>query len=385
MEAEELEYRLRQQELISELGLFAIHAHDVPTLAQEAARLAAEGLRSQFAKVLEYLPEEHQFVVFAGVGWRQGVVGAARLGADLESPAGYALRTGKPVVSNHLANEDRFRTPRLLTEHGILRAANVIIQGEGKAFGVLEADSPIEGKFDAHDLHFLQSLANMLAMGIERRRTDEHLSSIAQERGALIAEKDLLLNELNHRVKNNLQVVGSLLSLESSRIEDPTAKERFGAVAARVTIISRMHRHLYEGGKASEVEFGAYVGELCDSLKAFHAEGADVIFINESGRIVLNIDRAIPLALMINELVTNSLKHAFLPGQQGTVTVVLRSSDENVEVSVTDNGRGIGPELPKGLGHLLIASLARQLNAAVRTTSESGTTVEVVVPRPPRA
>jgi GAF domain-containing protein len=95
-------------------------------------------------------------VVRAGVGWGEGVVGAARVGADLESPAGYALRTGKPVISNHLENEQRFRTPDLLVKHGIRRAMNVILQGDRSPFGVLEVDSKSEGEFGDHDIAFLQ-------------------------------------------------------------------------------------------------------------------------------------------------------------------------------------------------------------------------------------
>ena len=81
-----------------------------------------------------------------------GVVGAASVGADLEFPAGYALRTGKPVISNHLENEQRFRTPDLLVKHGIHRAMNVILQGDGSPLGVLEVDSKSEGKFGERDI-----------------------------------------------------------------------------------------------------------------------------------------------------------------------------------------------------------------------------------------
>src|ERR1700757_4798843 len=92
--------------------------------------MPASDERSERCEVYEY-----------GNGWGEGVVGTASVGADLESPAGYALHTGKPVISNHLENEQRFRTPELLLEHGIHRAMNVILQGDGVPFGVLEVDS----------------------------------------------------------------------------------------------------------------------------------------------------------------------------------------------------------------------------------------------------
>src|SRR5213078_2996894 len=115
-----------------------------------------------------------RFLVRAGVGWEPGVVGVATVGADLASPAGYALRTGKPVISNHLENEERFRTPEILRQHGIHRAMNV----------------------------FLQGAANLLGMAIERERHERSLR-------AALDRHQVLLDEMNHRVKNSLMIVSS--------------------------------------------------------------------------------------------------------------------------------------------------------------------------------
>ena len=106
-------------------------------LLTNTAALTAEGLEAEFCKILEFQHEEGRFLVTAGVGWGPDVVGVATVGADIESPAGYALITGKPVISNHLENEERFRTPELLVRHGIRRAMNVILQGDGSPYGVL--------------------------------------------------------------------------------------------------------------------------------------------------------------------------------------------------------------------------------------------------------
>ena len=83
-------------------------------LLTDTARLTADGLRTEFCKVLEYIPAENRFLVRAGVGWDPGIVGVASIGADLASPAGFALKTGRPVISNHLDSEERFRTPEIL-------------------------------------------------------------------------------------------------------------------------------------------------------------------------------------------------------------------------------------------------------------------------------
>jgi GAF domain-containing protein len=139
-----LQQRIRQQEILAELGVAALQGKAFLELLNETVRLTAEGMNAEFCKVLEYIPADNRLLVRAGVGWHDGIVGKATVGADLESPSGFALHTGKPVISNHLENEQRFRTPELLVEHGIRRAMNVILQGDGSPFGVLEVDSRSE-------------------------------------------------------------------------------------------------------------------------------------------------------------------------------------------------------------------------------------------------
>jgi hypothetical protein len=116
-----LQQRIRQQEILAELGVVSLQGKPFLELLNETVRLTAEGMNAEFCKVLEYIPAENRLLVRSGVGWHEGIVGRATVGADLESPSGFALRTGKPVISNHLENEQRFRTPELLVEHGIRR------------------------------------------------------------------------------------------------------------------------------------------------------------------------------------------------------------------------------------------------------------------------
>jgi signal transduction histidine kinase/CheY-like chemotaxis protein len=179
--ADELEKRLRQQALLAEIGRRALAEASVETLFTEATRLCALGLEVRYCKILEYLSSENRLLVRAGVGWHPGVVGHATIGADLESPAGYALHTGKPVVANHLGEEERFRTPQLLAEHGVERAVNVILGGDGKPFGVLEADSEVPGAFTEHDADFLQGVANLLGVALDRRRVEDELRRLNDE------------------------------------------------------------------------------------------------------------------------------------------------------------------------------------------------------------
>src|SRR5215813_9158106 len=104
----ELERHIRQQEFLSELGVIALQGAGFDQLLKDAVRLTAEGMEAEFCKILEHIPTENRFVIRAGVGWGPGIVGMATIGDDLASPAGFALRTGRPVISNHLEYEDRF-------------------------------------------------------------------------------------------------------------------------------------------------------------------------------------------------------------------------------------------------------------------------------------
>jgi hypothetical protein len=165
LSVEALRLRVRQQEILADFGVLALKGTPFSELLDHAARSVAEGLKAEFGKVLKYMPEANRFLVCAGVGWSPEVVGHATIGADMASPAGYALRTGKPVISNHLEIEERFRTPELLVEHSIRRAMNVILQGDGTPYGVLEVDSRSEGEFAQSDIVFLQGVANILGMG----------------------------------------------------------------------------------------------------------------------------------------------------------------------------------------------------------------------------
>ena len=209
---DELEARLQQQALLAEFGRRALGVVSFDSLFEEATRMTAIGMQVRFCKVLEYLPEENRFLVRAGVGWHEGVVGRVKIGAELTSPAGYALHTGKPVISNHLQDEERFTTPDLLADHGVRRALNVILLGDGHPFGVLEVDSEAPGAFDDHDIDFLQAVANLLGLALERRRAEDALrqvnETLEQRVAAEVAERRQAEDTLRQAQK--MEAVGQL-------------------------------------------------------------------------------------------------------------------------------------------------------------------------------
>ncbi|MDR3534515.1 MAG: ATP-binding protein [Rhodopila sp.] len=213
---EELRARLQQQEILADIGAFALKGGEPDGLLQETTRLVAVGLQTSFCKILEYRPDEDQFLVRAGVGWRDGVVGHARIGAALASPAGYTLKTGKPTISNVLASESRFQIPKLLLDHGIRRAINVIIRCGDADFGVLEADSGHPGDFEQRDLAFLQGAANLLGVALDRKRTEAALKQFTDTLEQRVAERTHALAEANTRL---LAVIAERRNAESALMQ----------------------------------------------------------------------------------------------------------------------------------------------------------------------
>jgi two-component sensor histidine kinase len=352
-----LKQKVRQQQILAEFGVSALKGMPFPDLLQEATQIAAEGLGADFAKALQYLPEENRFLVCAGVGWGTGVIGTATVGADTASPAGYALRTGQAVISNHLDIEERFRTPELLVQFGIRRAMNVILQGDHTPYGVLEVDSKSEGEFSQSDIVFLRGVANILGMAIDRQRVEANLRDALERR-------DLLIKEVNHRVNNSLQIVASMLHLQSSTSASDDVKDALHQAAGRIAAIARAHQQLYKSDKIGSLDLGTYLADVCKAIEA-SMPSCEIDVSVENG-VVVRTDRAVPAVLLMNELITNSAKYAYSAGDRCTISVTLsRIADQIVAISVRDKGIGLPADFDlksgKRLGMRLVNAFTQQL------------------------
>jgi two-component sensor histidine kinase len=369
-----VDQRIRQQEILSELGVIALQGGTVDTLLNETVRLVAEGLPAEFCKVLEFKPAENSFTVRAGVGWGPDVIGVAQVGADLASPAGFALKTGKPVVSNHLENEERFRTPELLARYGVSRAMNVILQGDGAPFGVLEVDSRSDNDFTEQDIPFLQGAANILGMALERERNQRLLT------GAL-ERHQVLLREMNHRIKNSLSIVISMIRLQVKDAGPSPVSEQLEAAALRIHAVARAHERLYQTDDVEHLDAGRYIEQVCGDVDESVANCA--IHVDAERDILIATDRAIPLALMVNELITNAAKHAYASQTGCEIWVRLARDAGKITVSVRDRGIGLPPNFDmaksKGLGMRLVRAFTKQLGATISTNSSARGTEFVVV------
>lgn len=360
--AEELTYRLRQQQLAAEFGLFALKTHDVQALLQEATRVCGEGMQVKLCKVMQYQPTQGDFLLQAGVGWKPGYVGVARAGADLDSPAGYAFQTGEPVISNHLQEETRFRTPRILAEHGVQRAINVLLRSGGEKFGVLEVDSSTGGRFTEADLAFMQGFANLLGVAIERQHSEEALrTSDAQLRQAL-EHQGVLTKEISHRVKNSLTIVAGLLRMQARGSGNDEVRQALADAQTRVQTIAAVHDRLWRADEVHSIDLAEFLGSLCAQFAASAPANAVSYDI---ASVMISTEDAVPLGLLANELVTNAIKYASPKGESGVRLTVRILEQQGLRLEVRDHGPGLPAEFDVAksgsLGMKLIARLGRQL------------------------
>src|ERR1700692_1942741 len=375
----ELPYRLRQQSLLGEFGRAALQTRDIGQILQRATELCAQGLETRFAKVLEYMPDDKRLLVRAGIGWVSGTVGQVSLAVDLESPAGYAFQTGQMVISNHLQEETRFRTPKLLSDHGIKRAINVLIArgGEGNLpFGVLEVDSPDSGQFDLADANFLAGFAGLLGIAIERQQADAELQ------GAL-DHQAMLTREMSHRVKNSLASVVGLLRVQARNAQSEEVQDALKNAASRITTIAQVHDHLWRSKQIGFVDIADFAGELCHKLQET-SPGHQLHC--KFGNLMIPADKAIPLGLLINELVTNAAKHAY-PEGSGEIHVTGEQLGGTLHVEVSDQGIGLPKNFdidqPRAsLGFKVIKSLLSQINGRITVSSNQpkGAAIQLDVP-----
>ncbi len=241
------------------------------------------------------------------------------------------------------------------------------VRRDGSVVPVEVALSPVE---TPQGLHILATVADIT----ERRLAQEQIE-------ASLHEKDSLLREIHHRVKNNLQVVSSLLDMHAQTVSDPNVLDAFKDVSERVRSIALIHERLYQSENLASVNLAAYAGSLLETL--WHAHGSENVRLDLAlQELTMPVGPAVPLGLVLNELASNALQHAFRDREMGEVRVGLEHDPATGDVclSVRDDGVGLPPELdwrePPTLGLRLVHMLARQLRGTVELGEGEGAGTE---------
>jgi two-component sensor histidine kinase len=199
---------------------------------------------------------------------------------------------------------------------------------------------------------------------------------------ASIQEKNVLLREIHHRVKNNLQIISSLLNLQTMYIEDENALEVFKESQNRVKSMAIIHEKLYQSSNFAEINVAEYLKKLVENIYSSYGININLIKIEiKAPDIFLDINKAIPCFLVANEVITNSIKHAF-PDGSGEITIDFKKIDENYVMSIRDNGIGLPEDFntkkTSTLGIQLINGLIAQLDGKLETNSFEGTEFRII-------
>ena len=243
-----------------------------------------------------------------------------------------------------------------------------ITNSAGRTFSIFSVQPPGENYINLYGIDLT-----------ERKRAEQALRASQERIRASLGEKEVLLKEIHHRVKNNMQVISSLIALQADELQDDAMCAVLLDVTHRVRSMAMVHEKLYQSADLARVELAEYVRSLLNYLWRAHGNAASCVRLSlDLEPVSLPVNAAVPCGLILNELVSNALKHAFCDGNSGEVAVSLRlGASDRVRLSVRDNGMGLPAEFDwrqaRSLGLRLVQMLAGQLHAVVEAFSDGGT------------
>lgn len=245
----------------------------------------------------------------------------------------------------------------------------------GNAIGLIA----MIGKRVLEDTSFIEAILNIVAIKtsseIERRDIENDLR-------ITVNQKELLMKEIQHRVKNNLNVISSLLSLELSRIEDANTRQTYISTINRIYSMSSLYEKLYLSDNLKHIDLNSYVKDLVKSIyQSYCIDPCRILLDMKLDEVFLESRRAIPLGLILNELISNALKYAYPGDSKGVLRVRMKKVEQRVDICVSDEGIGFNQketaEITKSIGIMLVKMLAKQIKADYVINSDNGTCVKI--------
>jgi PAS domain S-box-containing protein len=330
---QEIERRTHQQAAVAELGLSALADGDLDSLMDEVVACVARILGVEYAKIIELLPGGEDLLTRVGVGWEDGIVGSETEGAGLGSQSGYTLRSERPVFSEDLRVEARFRPPPTILEHGVVGSITVVIHGRDEPFGVLGAYTGSRRSFSEDDANFMQAVANVLAMAIERQGAQERVEEGRE------AERSRLARDLHDEPLQDLTDALVQLQQIQSFSEDPQQTQRLVRLLATLDRIGpQLRGAIYD--LRLEGEQARHFPELLESLVELHrtmAPNSEIDLEVHDGVLAGPLgERGRQLLRLLGEALTNVRRHS----GASQVRVGVGITEEKLWAEVQDDGRG---------------------------------------------
>jgi PAS domain S-box-containing protein len=292
-----------------------------------------------------------------------------------------AANVGQSVLVSEIATAPAWRELRTLAQEDELKVcwSTPIVSAAGATLGVVATYVREHREITHREINVCEQFAHLASIILERKRGEDALKTMNQQLLDSLDEKESLLKEVHHRVKNNLQLISSMLNLQASRITDKSVAELFSESRNRVRSMALVHENLYRAGNFSKISMAEHIETLSASLaRAYGLNRESVELVTEVEDILLDLDVAISVGLIINELTSNALKHAFPDGRTGSVRVQLARFDaKRCILTVRDDGIGFpaGFDLANSasMGLQLVQDLAEQLHGDVAVSNDGGT------------
>lgn len=348
-----LHARVRQQAAVAELGQHALAGADVHNLMDEAVALLCGTLGVDCSKVLELMPGGRELLLRSGVGWKPGCVGTAKVGAGLESQAGYTLLLGsdEPLIVDDLRTETRFNGPQLLRDHGVISGMSVVIPGRGGPFGVLGVHCASPRSFTKEDANFLRAVANIIASAIAREQIERERDGSLAEAQQANRLKDEFLATLSHEMRTPLNaILGWASLLRSGKLAGERQAQALDAILRNAHAQAELVSDVLDVSRIitgklrldlEALEIGSVVDGVVESLQpAAHAKDIALGQSCDRPAATLIADR-VRLQQIVWNLVSNAIK--FTPGG-GRVTIDIRVVGSTLDLVVQDSGVGIHPD-----------------------------------------
>ncbi len=375
--AVENEILREHQRVLIDLARYAAETEELQRFLDDAVVRVAAAVEIDHVKVLRYRPAQGDLVIDAGIGWSPSSLKSVSFATDLASPPGRTFQTGQPVSIEDMSDAPGFRISIPLKEHGIVSLLNVPIFIDSAVWGVLEIDSTILRGFAEDTTVFLTGVAALIGLVIRRVEAQSAQSQAIAIAAQDARKREILLNEMQHRVKNNFQMLLAMLSFRTPRVATDSEHELGLRVADAIRAMSLAHDQLSSSQTRQVVALSSYLKALTSGLEVTLENIAIEVKTDE---IDVWIDQAVPIGLIVNELVTNSVKHAFDRGG-GAIQIELLAGQARgfATLIVKDNGRGFDKAKAFGSGLKLVRALADQIRGRIeQESSQRGTTTRLI-------
>jgi len=400
MAEEDVKRRAAQATLIYKVGQRVSSELELEALLYEIVTAVQEAF-DYYGVMMLFIDEEAKRLALKSItGGHADIMPKDLSVAPGEGLIGYAATTGETQISGDVSKDPRY--VRQADEKTNSELAVPIKSGD-KIIGVLDIQSDKFNVFGETDVTSMEILSTQIATAIENARLYEKAQREITERKQVEAqlneslkEKEVLLKEIHHRVKNNMQIISSLLSLQAGRIKNKKMQEMFKVSQDRIKSMALIHEKLYQSKDLARIDFSDYIRSLTNNLFSIYRVGMEAINIKlDLDEFYLDINTAIPLGLIVNELISNSLKYAFHEERawgeggksQGEIRISLRSDNEGrTKLVVCDNGVGLPKDLDfrktKSLGLQLVNDLVEQIDGSIELQKRGGTAFKITFDAP---